>query len=173
MCIGYLPPLILQMFFAAGGIFPTVIARLLIKYRRNPEGPKAKRNTPCPLHLVLIYLVTLFDPKFQIFKSSQSWRFLAFLTWPLNIVNVARFARNVEWDFFYVIFKHCEMMSFQELNPSVSLHFMLYLLYLDGTKLARHALQRMKCNASFTFVSDALSSVSKTPCIVLLFFYQS
>ena len=65
------------------------------------------------------------------------------------------------------------MMSFQELNPSVSLHFMLYLLYLDGTKLARHALQRMKCNASFTFVSDALSSVSKTPCIVLLFFYQS
>ena len=65
------------------------------------------------------------------------------------------------------------MKSFQELNPSVSLHFMLYLLYLDGTKLARHALQRMKCNASFTFVSDALSSVSKTPCIVLLFFYQS
>ena len=53
MCIGYLPPLILQMFFAAGGIFPTVIARLLIKYRRNPEGPKAKRNTPCPLYLVL------------------------------------------------------------------------------------------------------------------------
>ena len=102
MCIGYLPPLILQMFFAAGGIFPTVIARLLIKYRRNPEGPKAKRNTPCPLHLVLIYLVTLFDPKFQIFKSSQSWRFLAFFmkSWPLNIVNVARFARNVEWDFF-------------------------------------------------------------------------
>ena len=28
----------------------------------------------------------------------------------------------------------------------------------EETKLTRHALQRMKCNASFTFVSDALSS---------------
>ena len=55
MCIGYLPPLILQMFFA-GGIFLTVIARLLIKYRRNPEGPKAKRNTPCPFNWVLSIL---------------------------------------------------------------------------------------------------------------------
>ena len=89
-----------------------------------------------------IYLVTLFDPKFQIFKSSQSWRFLAFLTWPLNIVNVARFARNVEWDFFYVIFKHCEMMSFLELNPSVSLHFMLYLLLQK-----RQSWQDMHCSA--------------------------
>ena len=90
MCIGYLPPLILQMFFAAGGIFPTVIARLLIKYRRNPEGPKAKRNTPCPLYLVLkkiteiilvilslIYEIEMFEflqPKYEsVYCKKYSW----------------------------------------------------------------------------------------------------
>ena len=42
-------------------------------------------------------LVTLFDLKLKLLKNSPNWPFLAFL---VN-VNVARFARNVEWDFFY------------------------------------------------------------------------
>ena len=44
--------------------------------------------------LKLIGLVTLFDRKLQVFKNSPNRPFLA-----IQNVNVARFARNVEWDF--------------------------------------------------------------------------
>ena len=47
-------------------------------------------------------LVTLFDRKLHIFKNSPKWTtfgiFYKLLSTPN--VNVARFARNVEWDFF-------------------------------------------------------------------------
>ena len=46
--------------------------------------------------------VTLFDCKFQVFKMDNFRELLS-----TQNVNVARFARNVEYDFFLAIFKHC------------------------------------------------------------------
>ena len=58
--------------------------------------------------LKLTYLVTLFDHKLQFFpklaKIDHFGIFNEFLS--TQIVKVARFARNVKWDFF-VIFKQC------------------------------------------------------------------
>ena len=50
----------------------------------------------------LTCLVTLFDRKLQVFKSSPKWTILGIFNQLLSTqnVNVARFARNVEWDFF-------------------------------------------------------------------------
>ena len=45
----------------------------------------------------LTSLVTLYDRKLQVFKSSPNWTIFGLST---QNVNVARFARNVEWDFF-------------------------------------------------------------------------
>ena len=47
-------------------------------------------------------LVTLFDRKLQVFKNSAKWTIFAIFTKLLSTqnVNVAGFARNVEWDFF-------------------------------------------------------------------------
>ena len=61
--------------------------------------------------LKLTCLVTLFDRKFQVFKNSPNWPFLAFFNILLSTqnVNVARFARNVEWDFFYDFQTQCSM----------------------------------------------------------------
>ena len=62
--------------------------------------------------LKLTCLVTLFDRKLHVFKNSPNWPFLPFLItfcleyyivtllWSTQNVNVARFDRNVEWDFF-------------------------------------------------------------------------
>ena len=52
-------------------------------------------------------LVTLFDRKLQVFKKSPNWTIFGIFNKLLSSqnVNVARFARNVDWDFF-VIFKH-------------------------------------------------------------------
>ena len=47
-------------------------------------------------------LVTLFDSKFQIFKKLVKFSIFGLFN---ENVNVARFARNVKWDF-SVIFKH-------------------------------------------------------------------
>ena len=47
-------------------------------------------------------LVTLFDRKLQVFKNSPKWIIFGIFNQLLSTqnVNVARFARNVEWDFF-------------------------------------------------------------------------
>ena len=52
--------------------------------------------------LKLICLVTLFDCKLQVFKNSPEWTIFGVVNQLLSTqnVNVARFARNVEWDFF-------------------------------------------------------------------------
>ncbi len=52
--------------------------------------------------LKLTCLVTLFDRKLQVFKNSSKWTIFGILIELLSTqnVNVARFARNVEWDFF-------------------------------------------------------------------------
>ena len=52
--------------------------------------------------LKLTCLVTLFDRKLQIFKNSPKWTILCIFNQLLSThnVNVARFARNVERDFF-------------------------------------------------------------------------
>ena len=52
--------------------------------------------------LKLTCLVTLFDRKLQVFKNSPKWNLLGIFNELLSTqnVNVARFARNVEWDFF-------------------------------------------------------------------------
>ena len=59
-------------------------------------------------------LVTLFDCKLQVFKNSPKWTIFGIFNQLLSIqnVNVARFAHNVEWDFFCVIFKHRGLQSF-------------------------------------------------------------
>ena len=51
--------------------------------------------------LKLTYLVTLFDQKLQVFKNLPKW----------TNVNVARFARNVEWDFFCDFQTPCTVLS--------------------------------------------------------------
>ena len=50
----------------------------------------------------LTYLVTLFDCKLLGFKNSSKWNIFGISQQLLTAryVNVARFARNVEWDFF-------------------------------------------------------------------------
>ena len=52
--------------------------------------------------LKLTCLVTLFDRKLQVFKNSPKWTILGIFNKLLSTqnVNVARFARNIEWDFF-------------------------------------------------------------------------
>ena len=52
--------------------------------------------------LKLTCLVTLFDRKLQVFKKSPKWIIFGISSKLLSTqnVNVARFARNVEWDFF-------------------------------------------------------------------------
>ena len=47
-------------------------------------------------------LVTLFDCKLQVFKNSPKWTIFGIFNQLLSTqnVNVARFARTVEWDFF-------------------------------------------------------------------------
>ena len=52
--------------------------------------------------LKLTCLVTLFDRKLQGFKNSPKWTIFGVFNSLLSTqnVNVARFARNVEWDFF-------------------------------------------------------------------------
>ena len=52
--------------------------------------------------LILTCLVTLFDRKLQVFKNSPKLTILGIFNKLLSTqnVNVARFARNVEWDFF-------------------------------------------------------------------------
>ena len=52
--------------------------------------------------LKLTCLVTLFDRKLQVFKNSPKWTIFGIFNELLSTqnVNVARFARNVEWDFF-------------------------------------------------------------------------
>ena len=47
--------------------------------------------------LKLTCLVTLCDHKLQVFKNSPKWTILGIFN---ELVNVARFARNVEWDIF-------------------------------------------------------------------------
>ena len=56
-----------------------------------------------PSFLVLMKLtclVALFDHKFQFFKNCQNWPFFGIFIELLYTQNAARFARNVEWDFF-------------------------------------------------------------------------
>ena len=52
--------------------------------------------------LRLTCLVILFDRKIQVFKNSPKWTIFGIFNQLLSTqnVNVARFARNVEWDFF-------------------------------------------------------------------------
>ena len=52
-----------------------------------------------PIFVQLTCLVTLFDPNLQVFKIDFFGIFNNF--YPLKNVNVARFARNDECDFFY------------------------------------------------------------------------
>ena len=57
---------------------------------------------PIFIRLKVTCLVTLFDHKLQVFKNSPKWTFFDIFNELLSAqnVNVARFARNVEWDFF-------------------------------------------------------------------------
>ena len=54
------------------------------------------------VQLKVIYLVTLFDCKLQVFKNSLKLTIFGIFNKLLATqnVNVARFARNVDWDFF-------------------------------------------------------------------------
>ena len=54
-------------------------------------------------HQFLSCLVTLFDRKLQVFKNSPKWTIFVIFNQLLSVqnVNIARFARNVERDFFF------------------------------------------------------------------------
>ena len=58
--------------------------------------------------LILTCRVTLFDCKLLVYQKLAKLTFLGIFDaiWSTQNVNVARFARNVEWDFF-VIFNQC------------------------------------------------------------------
>ena len=60
------------------------------------------RFSPFFVLLRLTCLVTLFDSKLQVFKNSSKWTIFGIFDKLLSSqnVNVARFARNIEWDFF-------------------------------------------------------------------------
>ena len=57
--------------------------------------------SPSFVVLKLTCLVTLFDRKLQVLKNSPNWTIFGIFNELLSTrnVNVARFARNVEWDF--------------------------------------------------------------------------
>ena len=57
---------------------------------------------PIFVYLTLTCLVTLFDCKRQTFKNSPKWTIIGIFNELLSTqnLNVARFARNIEWDFF-------------------------------------------------------------------------
>ena len=75
---------------------------------------------PIFVQLKLTCLVTLFDLKLHVFKNSPKWTIFGIFNWLLSTknVNVARFARNVEWDFF-MIFKHREFLRLQKFRNSL------------------------------------------------------
>ena len=58
--------------------------------------------------LKLTCLVALFDSKFQLFQTSPKWTIFGIFDLLLSIknINVARFARNVEWDFLWDLFSN-------------------------------------------------------------------
>ena len=90
---------------------------LLIKPRGKSNSSTLVENySKCRIwtflfwHFPLIYvlleltcLVTLFDCKFQDFKNSPKMTIFGIFNQLLStqIKNIARFARNIEWDFFY------------------------------------------------------------------------
>ena len=59
-------------------------------------------------------LVTLFDRKLQVFKNSPKWTIFGIFNQLLSTqnVNVARLARNVEWDFFCDFQTPCKDQAF-------------------------------------------------------------
>ena len=72
-------------------------------------------------------LVTLFDRKLQIFKNSPKWTILGIFNKLLSTqnVNVARFAHNVEWDFFCDFQTPCPRLLFS-LRKTISTTFVLF-----------------------------------------------
>ena len=92
---------------------PTNVQRTLLIYSNGKKLKKISKKCfiwifqfwHFPSILVLLELtclVTLFDRKLQVFKNSPNWVFYGIFNQLLSTqnVNVARFARNVEWDFF-------------------------------------------------------------------------
>ena len=73
--------------------------------------------------LKLTCLVTLFGRKLWVFKNSPKWTIFDIFNQLLSIqnVNVARFARNVEWDFFCDFQTPCDRSALD--NNAVSKHF--------------------------------------------------
>ena len=98
-------------------IFPLRIPSVIKEFYQEKEGistvfenhPKCRiwifdfwYFLPIFVLLKLTCLVTLFDRKLQVFKNSPKWTIFGLFNELLSTqnVNVARFARNVEWDFF-------------------------------------------------------------------------
>ena len=72
--------------------------------------------------LKLTCLVTLFDRKLQVFKNSPKWTIFGIFNQLLSTqnVNVARFARNVEWDFFCEFQTPCDCANKQLKMSTIS-----------------------------------------------------
>ena len=66
------------------------------------------------VRLKLTCLVTLFDRKLQVFKNSPKWIIFGIFNELLSTqhVNVARFARNIEYDFFCDFQTLCDWFFF-------------------------------------------------------------
>ena len=60
---------------------------------------------------IYVQLKCLLDRKLQVFKNSPKLSIFGLFKWILftQSVNLARFARNVEWDFFYDFQTQCSM----------------------------------------------------------------
>ena len=102
--------------------------------------------------LKLTCLVTLFDRKLQVFKNSPKWTIFGIFNLLLSTqnVNVARFARNVDWDFF-CDFKHrvvevVEMHLFPRFYLSSILSISSFILKISFPKVeSKHS----KCDGKY------------------------
>ena len=120
---------------------------------------------------------TLFDRKLQFFKNSPKWTiFLAFLInfCPLK-VNVARFARNVEWDFFCDFQTPCDSVCIQEdlhNTKSLSLNYLGIFLWITISVSRQFSIDDPLCGKlqiAFLCVYCSLNVLpTATDCIALL-----
>ena len=118
--------------------------------------------------LKMTFLVTLFDRKLQVFKNSPKLTIFCIFGELLATqnVNVARFARNFEWDF-SVIFKHCARKRRLKKTARTSrcFTFSLLLPYYRFYHLSyRKRMREQQANGSI-IIMNIISTKTDSPCL--------
>ena len=109
--------------------------------------------------LKLTFLVTLFDDKHQVFKNSPKWTIFCTFNELLSTqnVNVARLARNIEWDFFCDFQTPCEIWShfeFSREKVSSRIEFQITLLCMLPSKTVKqcHTRDTLRTRARWRYI---------------------